>query len=78
MPHPDLFWYRLNGMGAKEVRPESSFEETLFLHIFHVKTRLNIVYEYLRTKIFSRDTSMLPQIIEYHIFGHSAITIEGF
>ena len=61
MPHPDLFWYRLNGMGAKKVRPKSSFEETLFLYIFHVKTKSNIVYEYLRTKIFSRDTNILPQ-----------------
>ena len=33
VPHPDAFWYRLNGMGAQKVLV------TLFPNIFHVKTK---------------------------------------
>ena len=35
---------------------------TFSIYIFHVKTKWNIIYEYLKTKIFSRDTTILPQI----------------
>ena len=52
---------------------------TLFPYIFHVKTKWNIVYEYLKTKIFSRDTNILPQMHwTSNIFGHSATIIGGF
>ena len=34
----------------------------LFPHIFYVKSKLSIVYEYLKTKTFSRDTNILPQM----------------
>ena len=52
---------------------------TFFLYIFHVKTKLNIVYEYLKTKIFPRDTNILPQIHWiWNIFGYSATNIGGF
>ena len=77
MSHPDVFWYRLNGMDAQKNAPKK-FRVTLFPYIFHVKTKLNIVYEYLKTKIFSRDTNFLPQIIENQIFEHSATIIGGF
>ena len=51
----------------------------LFPYIFHVKTRLNIVYENLKTKIFSRDTNTLPQMQwTSNIFGHSVTTIGVF
>ena len=57
-PHPDVFWHCLNGMDAqKKKRPKSSCN--LYLYIFHVKTKWNIVYKYLKTKIFSRDTNIL-------------------
>ena len=59
--HPDVFWYSLNGMGAQKNAPKK-FRVTFFPYIFHVKTKLNIVYEYLKTKIFPRDTNILPQI----------------
>ena len=46
---------------------------------FHVKSKLNMVYEHLKTKIFSRDTNILPQMHwTSNIFGHSATTIGGF
>ena len=52
---------------------------TFFLYIFHVKTKWNIVYEYLKTKIFSRDTKALPQMHwTSNIFGYSATIIGGF
>ena len=52
----------------------------LFLpYIFHVKTKWNIVYEYLKTKIFSRDTNILPQMHRTsNVFEHSPKTIAGF
>ena len=51
----------------------------LFPCIFHMKTKWNIVYKYLKTKIFSRDTNILPQMHwTSNIFGHSATTIGGF
>ena len=52
---------------------------TLFPYIFHIKTKWNIVYKYLKTKIFSRDTNILPQMHwTSNIFGHSATTIGVF
>ena len=52
---------------------------TLFLYIFDVKTKWNIFYEHLNTKIFSRDTNILPQMHwTSNIFEHSAITIGVF
>ena len=52
---------------------------TLFPYIFHLKPRWNIVYEHLKTKIFSRDSNILPQMHWIsNIFGHSATTIGGF
>ena len=35
---------------------------TLFPYTFHLKRKGNKVYEYLRTKIFSRDSNILPQM----------------
>ena len=52
---------------------------TLFPYIFHVKTKWNIVYEYLKTKISSRDTNIFPQMHWIsNIFGPSAKTIGRF
>ena len=56
VPQPDVFCYRLNGMGAQKVLV------TLFSYIFHVKAKRNIVYEYLKTKNLSRDTNIIPQM----------------
>ena len=48
-------------------------------YIFHVKIKLSIVYEYLKIKIFSRDTNILPQMHwTSNIFGHSPAVMEGF
>ena len=63
--HPDVFWYRLNGMGAQKNIPKK-VPATLFPRTFYVKTKWNIVYEYLKTKIFSRKS--FPKCIEYQIF----------
>ena len=52
---------------------------TFSIYIFHVKTKWNIVYENLKTKIFSRDLNILPQMQwTLNIFGSSATTIGGF
>ena len=36
--HPEVFWYRLNGMGAQKSAPKKVLV-TLFPYIFHVKTK---------------------------------------
>ena len=65
--------------GRKKKKMSKKFLLILFLYIFHVKTKWNIVYEYLKAKIFSRDTNILPQMHwTSNIFGHSATIIEGF
>ena len=52
---------------------------TFSIYIFHVKPKWNIVYEYLKTKIFSRDSNILSQMHwTPNIFGHSATIIGGF
>ena len=61
MPHPDVFWYGLDGMAAQKYAPKRVFV-TLFPYIFHIKSKSNIVYEYLKTKILSRDTNILSQM----------------
>ena len=52
---------------------------TLFPYIFHVKTKWNIVYECLKTTIFSRGSNILPQMHwTSNIFGDSAPIIRVF
>ena len=52
---------------------------TLFPYLFHVKPKWNIIYEYLKRKIFSRDSNILPQIHwTSNISGHSATIIGSF
>ena len=78
MPHPGVFWYRLNGMGTQINTPERVFT-TPFPYIFHVKTKWNIVYKYLKTKTISRKTNILPQMHWIsNILGHSATPFSGF
>ena len=38
VPHPDVFWYRLNGMGGQKNAPKKVLV-TLFPYIFHVKPK---------------------------------------
>ena len=78
LPCPDVFWYHLNGMGTQKKAPKQVCI-TLFPYIFHIKTEWNIVYEYLKTKIFLRDTNILP-LMHWtpNIFGYLATTIAGF
>ena len=65
-------------MGAQKNAPQKVLV-TLFPYIFHVKPQWNIVYEYLKTKIFSRDSNILPQMHWIsNIFGHSATIIGRF
>ena len=52
---------------------------TIFPYLFYIKNRWNIVHVYLKTKIFSRDTNILPQMHwTSNIFGPSATSTEGF
>ena len=77
MLHPDVFWYHLNGMGTQKNVPKKVLV-ILFPYTFHVKTKWNIVYKYLKTKIFSRDTNILLQMYwTSNIFGRSVTTIGG-
>ena len=58
---------------------QKSYCNTSSIYIYHAKTKWNIVYEYLKTKIFSRDTNILPQMNwTSNIFGQSAKNIGGF
>ena len=50
-------WY---GCPKKCVQKSSC--STFSIYIYHIKTKWNIVYEYLKTKIFSGDTNILPQM----------------
>ena len=38
VPHPDVFWYHLNGMGAQKNTPKKVLL-TLIPYIFHLKTK---------------------------------------
>ena len=80
MPHPDVFWYPLNGIGAqKKKNAPKKVLVKLFPYIFYVKTKLNIVYEYLKTKTFLRETNILPQMyLTLNIFEPTATAIGGF
>ena len=78
MLHPDVFWYRLNGMGTQK-HVTKKVLVTLFPYIFHIKSKWNIVYKYFKTKIFSRNTTILPQMHwTSNIFGPSAKIFGGF
>ena len=71
------FRYHLNHMGTQKNAPKKVLV-TLFLYLFHVKTKQNIVYKYLKTEIFSIDANILPQMHwALNIFGPSATTMEG-
>ena len=71
LPHPDVFWYRLSGMGAKKVL-------VTLLYLFHIKIKWNIVCKYLKAKIFSRDSNIVLQSHwTWNIFGHSFTTIRS-
>ena len=48
---PDVFWYRLNGIGAQKKCAQKVLV-TLFPYIFHVKTKWNIVHKNLKVKTF--------------------------
>ena len=72
------FWYRLNVMSSPK-KCAQTVPVTLSPYVFHVKTKWNIVYKYLKTKTFSRDTNILPQMYgTSNIFGPSGTTIESF
>ena len=76
--HSDVFWYHWNSMGAQKNVPKNVLV-TLFPYVFHVKTKWNIVYQYLKIIIFSRDINIIPQMHwTSNIFGHSATTIGVF
>ena len=57
---------------------QNKFLETLFPCIFHVKTKLNIVFEYLKTKIFSRDTNISPNALDIKYFWTLSYNHWGF
>ena len=76
--HPDVFWYHLNGMGTQKNAPEKVLVK-LFPYKFHVKPKWNIIYKYLKTKIFSRESNILPQMHwTLNIFGQSTTIIGIF
>ena len=76
--HPDVFSYHLNSKGTQKNVPKIVLG-ILSPHIIHVKTTWNIVYKFLKMKVFSKDTNILPQIHWIsNIFEHSATTIGGF
>ena len=69
VPYPDVFWYRLNGMGAQK----SSYN-TFSISV----SRKNWIKHSLQM-IDAIDTNILPQIHwTLNIFGPSATTIGGY
>ena len=65
--------YRRPKNGPKE------FLVTLFPYIFHVKAKLNIVYKYLKRKIFARDINVVPQMHwTSNVFATWPTTTGGF
>ena len=65
-------------MGAQKNAPKEVLV-TLFPHIFHIKPKWNIVCKYLKTKIFSRHSNIIPQMHwTSNIFGYTAAIIGGF
>ena len=52
---------------------------TLLPYIFHVKTKWNIICEYWKMQVFSRDTNILPKMYwASNIFGPLATTFGFF
>ena len=78
VPHPDAFWYRLNGMGAQKMCPRSSYN-TFSIAISHKNsTKYSLLI--LKNKNFFQETQIsFPRCIKtLNIFGPSGTTIEGF
>ena len=65
-------------LAPKKMHPKKFlYGKRIFPYIIHVKPKWNIIYKYLKTKCFSRDSNILPQMHwTLHIFGHS-VTING-
>ena len=70
VPHPDVFWYHLNGMGVQKNTPKKVLV-TLFLYIFHVKTKFNIAgLRKLKNKnLFKRHKYSSPNVLNIRYFG---------
>ena len=64
VPHLDVFWYCLNGMGTQKMHPKR-FLSLFFPYICHVKTKSNIVYEYLKQSFFKETQIPFPKCIEH-------------
>ena len=63
-------------MGIQKNAPKKVLV-TLFSFIFHIKTEWNVVYKYLKTKIVSRDTNILPQMYWNQIFLDLQLQLSG-
>ena len=48
--------------------PNNGPKKVLVTHVFHAKTKLNIVHEYLKTKICSRDKHPSPNVLNIIYF----------
>ena len=68
VPHPDVFWYCLNNTGTQKNAPKKVLVP-LFPYIFHVKTKWNIVYEYLKKNIFKRHEYPSPKALNIKYFS---------
>ena len=75
--HPDIFWYRVNGMDALKNAPTKVLV-TLFPYTFHVKTNSNIVYKYLKPKSFQETQISFPKCIKHQIFLTLSYNYWGF
>ena len=76
--HLDVFCYLLNCMDAQKKCAQTKILVSFFPYIFHIKTKRNIVYNYFKTEIFSRDTNILLQMHwTSSVCVSSAKTIDG-
>ena len=68
--HPDLFWYRLKGMGAKKI--------AFFPYIFFINSKLNSLRILKYKNLFKRHKHPSPSALNIKYLGPTATTIGIF
>ena len=78
MPHPEVFCYHLNCMGAQKNAPKKILVSSFSIYI-SCKNKMKYSPQIHKNKKFFKRHKILPQMHwTSNIFGPSATTIEGF
>ena len=75
--HPDLFWYRLKGMGAKKKCTQKSSCCIFSIYILH-KSKLNSLRILKYKNLFKRHKHPSPSALNIKYLGPTATTIRDF